>query len=227
MKDNITDWALEQYQTIYRDHTITKKDIFYYTYGILHHQGYRAKYKNHLVRGLPNIPLAPDFRSFERAGRALAKLHLNFDMGRRYDLGAPLRPIPDQPKKIKFAKKPNSGPGPAAVPDHSALVIDGMLVYNNLPEPRYRVNGRTPIGWFVDRYSFRPDKSSDITNWPLESKSGDEVRAIIERLVYVGVKSDSIISALPEEFEMDVEASQTVSDDQHQSDLDRYRKAAT
>ena len=35
----------------------------------------------------------------------------------------------------------------------------------------------------------------------MRTKSGDDVRAIIERLVYVGVESDVIISELPKEFE--------------------------
>ena len=35
----------------------------------------------------------------------------------------------------------------------------------------------------------------------MRTKSGDGVRAIIERLAYVGVESDVIISELPKEFE--------------------------
>ena len=37
MVDNITDFALEEYQNHYNDKKITKEDIFYYTYGLLHH----------------------------------------------------------------------------------------------------------------------------------------------------------------------------------------------
>ena len=105
MKDNITDWALEKYRTIYKDRSITKEDIFYYTYGILHSPGFRKKYQVFLKRGIPNIPMAPDFRAFERAGRALAELHLNYETGPRHDLGQPLNAIPDAPKKIEFGRR--------------------------------------------------------------------------------------------------------------------------
>lgn len=206
MKDNITDWALEQYHNTYDDQTITKEDIFYYTYGVLHHPGFRKKYQVFLVRGLPNIPMAPDFRAFERAGRELAKLHLNYDTCPRYDLGEPLHAIPDQPKKIVFGKKANDGPGGKTVIDQTILLLDGVTVYDNLPNTTYKVNGRTPIGWFKDRYGFRADTrgKSGNTNYPLEGISGGQVRAIIERLVYVGVASDRIIDGLShEEFEMD------------------------
>ena len=204
MKENITDWALEHYRTTYGDQTITKGDIFYYTYGVLHSSKFREKYQAFLVRGLPNIPMAPDFRAFERAGRELAKLHLNFETGPRHNLGGPLQAIPDAPQKIKFGKKRREGPGPKTTDDYSTLIIDGITIYGNLPDIHYKVNGRTPVEWFVDRYGYKRDNTTGITNYPLEGKSGEEVRAIIERLAYVGVESDRIIAALPEEFEMNV-----------------------
>ncbi len=219
MKDNITDYSLELYQKRYNDDSITKEDIFYYTYGILHHNGYRSKYQAFLVRGLPNIPMAPDFRAFERAGRQLANLHLNYEMCPRYDLGEPLSPIPDAPKKIAFGKKPNrtGSPGPKDKPDPSTIIIDGQKIYNNIPLINYKVNGRTPVGWFVDRYQYRENIESGITNYPLEGATGDETRAIIERLVYVGMESDNIITNLPTEFEMELE--------QEPTGLDKYYKA--
>jgi len=202
MKDNITDWALNRYKTIYKDDSITKEDIFYYVYGILHHNGYRQRYRKSLVRGLPHIPMAPDFRAFSEAGRNLAALHLNYSMGPRYDLGKPLKPIPNQPRQIKFSRKPNLGPGGKTIDDLSTLIIDDVKVYDNLPESNYKVNGRTPIQWFSVVYSFKRNKDSDIANWPLEGASGEIVREIVERLAYVGVESDRIIASLPAEFQM-------------------------
>lgn len=221
MKDNITDWALEHYRTVYKDDSITKEDIFYYTYGILHSPGFREKYQAFLVRGLPNIPVAPDFRAFEGAGRALAELHLNFETGPRHDLGEPLHAMPDAPQKIKFGKKKREGPGPKTADDPSTLIIDGITVYDNLPDINYKVNGRTPVGWFVDRYAYKRDGATGITNYPLEGKFGEEVRAIIERLVYVGVESDRIIDGLPAEFE-----TESLGQESEPSGLDRYAKAA-
>ena len=217
MKENITDWALRSYQNTYKNDSITKEDIFYYVYGMLHHSGYRAKYQSSLVRGIPHIPMAPDFDGFNAAGRKLARIHLNFDSedAPRYDLGEPVNPIPDQPKKIRFGRKPNPGPGPKTTFDLSTLIIDDVVVYDNLPEPRYKVNGRTPLQWFADRYGFSRHKASGNTNWPLERISGDGVRAIIERLAYVGVASDGIIDCLPPEFETEGAAEEPVG-------LDKY-----
>jgi ATP-dependent helicase/nuclease subunit A len=56
-RENITDWALEHFRRHYGDAKITKWDIFYYVYGVLHHPKYRAKYAENLKRELPRIPL--------------------------------------------------------------------------------------------------------------------------------------------------------------------------
>ena len=199
--DNITEQAIKTFRLHYDDSAMTRSDIFYYTYGLLHHPGYRNKYQASLVRGLPHIPMAPDFKAFRKAGRRLTKLHLEYEDGPRHNLGKPLNPIPDSPKSIKSGKKPNAGAGPQSVPDLSTLYVDGNKVYDSLPDVRYAVNGRTPVQWFADRYAFRTHKKSCITNYPLDGVRGEDVRAIIERLVHVGVKSDEIISELPEEFE--------------------------
>ena len=55
-RDNITDWALGQFQAKYGP-DVTKRDIFHYVYGLLHSPEYRERYKENLKRELPRIPL--------------------------------------------------------------------------------------------------------------------------------------------------------------------------
>ena len=55
-RDNITDWALGQFQAKYGP-DVTKRDIFHYVYGLLHAPEYRARYKENLKRELPRVPL--------------------------------------------------------------------------------------------------------------------------------------------------------------------------
>jgi len=78
-RENITDWALEHFRENYNDKKITKWDIFYYVYGVLHHPEYRAKYAENLKRELPRIPLAKDFWEFSKAGKELARLHIDYE----------------------------------------------------------------------------------------------------------------------------------------------------
>ncbi|PYX06076.1 MAG: hypothetical protein DMG88_19555 [Acidobacteria bacterium] len=55
-RENITEWALEQFRTGYGDPSITKWDIFHYVYAVLHHPEYRKRYAANLRRELPRIP---------------------------------------------------------------------------------------------------------------------------------------------------------------------------
>jgi predicted helicase len=57
-RENITDWALEQFRAHYHDPSITKWDIFHYIYAVLHHTDYRERYAANLRRELPRIPFA-------------------------------------------------------------------------------------------------------------------------------------------------------------------------
>ena len=54
---------------------ITKKDIFYYVYGVLHSPEYRTRFASDLKKMLPRLPFTretADFFAFSQAGRDLA-----------------------------------------------------------------------------------------------------------------------------------------------------------
>ena len=196
MKDNITDAALRIYQTIYNDESIAKQDIFYYTYGILHHPGYRDKYAAFLVRDLPRIPFAPNFRLFVEAGTELANMHLNWESYPRYDLGEPLRTIPDHPYRMDFGKGGK---------DRTKFLVDNKLVYDNLPEVNYTVQGHSPHGWLT----YKRKKHPHINTYQFRYLTGEQIRIMLEKLIHVGLASDKIIGRLEiEEFEMDIDITQ-------------------
>src|SRR5262249_11679571 len=52
--ENITRWALEQFRSRYEDKSITKWDIFYYIYAVLHHPEYRTRYAQPQARAAPH-----------------------------------------------------------------------------------------------------------------------------------------------------------------------------
>jgi predicted helicase len=65
---------------------LTKWDIFYYVYGLLHHPEYRTKYAANLRRELPRIPISPDFWIISDCGKQLADLHVNYEQAAEYNL---------------------------------------------------------------------------------------------------------------------------------------------
>ena len=81
-RDGISDYILEKAKKQYKDPGITKEEIFYYVYGILHNPDYRKIFSNDLKKMLPKIPLVDniaDFWSFSKAGKKLADLHLKYE----------------------------------------------------------------------------------------------------------------------------------------------------
>lgn len=193
-KINLTDSALSVYQNFYNDKKLTKEDIFYYVYGILHHTEYRKKFYNNLRRELPRIPMATKFRTFRDAGKALSDIHLNFDTCKRYDLGKPKNKF-DVVISIRFGSKKENN---KRVKDTSVLQINKIIVFDNIPSVQYTVNGRTPLEWVIDRYKITTDKDSGIVNDPCNHVN---IISVIERAIYVGIESDKIIQNLPKEFE--------------------------
>lgn len=81
-RHGITDEGLKHFRTAYPTEEISKDDIFYYVYGILHSADYRERYADNLGKELPRMPrvrTAADFWAFSRAGRALGDLHVGYD----------------------------------------------------------------------------------------------------------------------------------------------------
>ena len=197
-QENIMDATLREYQTHYKDTKISKLDIFYYVYGMLHHPEYRKKYANNLSRELPHVPMAPDFWKFSKSGEKLADLHLNFETCQRYDLGKPKAKFGNL-EKMAFAKMKKDG---KQIPDKTKLKINGIEIFENVPRIDYTVNGRTPLEWIIDRYRFATDADSGITNNPCEGMTEQKTIEMVERMIFVGIQSDKIISDISkEEFE--------------------------
>ena len=107
-QENITDWALTAFRKHYGDESISKWDIFHYTYGILHHPIYREKYQANLKRDLPHIPFAEDFKGFANAGAQLADIHVNYESQPKYDglrfIETPDMPIDWRVEKMKLSR---------------------------------------------------------------------------------------------------------------------------
>ncbi len=195
-RDNITDAALAEYRNHYNNPAISKLDIFQYVYGILHHPGYGKKFANNLTRELPRIPMAPDFAAFRNAGKNLADLHLNFETCVRHSLSAP-QFFPTKFSKLSFGTGNDPGTG-RKVKNTTVLRADGVVLFDKIPQTTYKINGRTPLEWVVDRYKITTNKENGIINDPC---TGTDIVAVIERAVYVGLESERIIKTLPKEFE--------------------------
>ncbi len=198
--DNITDHALHTFREHYGDESITKDAIFDYVYGMLHAREYGTRFANDLSKGLPRIPFAPDFRAFERAGRDLAVLHLEYETCDEYPLElvtAGSEPLQSEhyrltTRAMRYADK-----------ERTELIVNDHVRLRGIPAEahEYEVNGRSPLGWFIDRYRIKQDRRSGIVNDPNGwfEKPEDLIPAI-RRIVHVSVETVRIVAGLPTPF---------------------------
>lgn len=186
---------------------IAKVDIFYYVYGILHSPEYRERFASNLKKELPRIPLAEDFVAFCRAGRELARLHLDYE---EIEPWASIEEDgdsvdPGRTVKMKFGKCKKSEENPKGQ-DMTVLHVSEGMTLRNIPLEAYDyvVNGRSAIGWLMDRYQVKKDKASGIVNDP--NDYSDDPRYIVnlvERVVTVSVRTMEIVRQLPALSEKD------------------------
>lgn len=180
---------------------VAKVDIFYYVYGILHSPEYRERFASNLKKELPRIPLAEDFVAFCRAGRELAHLHLDYE---EIEPWASIEEDgdsvdPGRTVKMKFGKCKKSEENPKGQ-DMTVLHVSEGMTLRNIPLEAYDyvVNGRSAIGWLMDRYQVKKDKASGIVNDP--NDYSDDPRYIVnlvERVVAASVRTMEIVRQLP------------------------------
>ncbi|WP_396584049.1 DEAD/DEAH box helicase [Bartonella grahamii] len=209
-RDALTDEGLAYFKAAYPSEVITKDNLFYYVYGILHSEDYRARYAHNLSKQLPRIPTVKkveDFWAFVTAGRKLGDLHMNYEEVEPYPVtykqGDPRTWVISDEKSfyrveaMKFA-------GKRGAIDKSTVIYNAHITMQNIPLEAYEyvVNGRPALEWVMERQIVKTDKASGLVNdancyavetvgnpaYPLE---------LFQRVITVSLETMKIVRSLP------------------------------
>lgn len=206
-RDGVTDWihttARKQYGS-----EVTKEDIFYYVYGILHSPDYRTAFAADLKKSLPRLPLvdsADDFWTFSDAGRKLAELHLNYETIEPYR-GCVVSYAASTTKgdSINYrVDKMCFGKIDSKTADKTTIHYNNSITIENIPLEAYEyvVNGKSAIEWIMERYRIKTDPASGITNdpndWAKEHNDEKYIFNLLLRIINVSIQTMEIVKALP------------------------------
>ncbi len=186
--DNITDWGKQQFISHYQNSKITKEEIFYYTYGILHNPFYLKKYEINLKRELPRLPFYNNFFQWVTWGKTLMELHLDYEAIAPYSL------------RIQEESKPKDNPKTKlrAIPENGKIIIDENTSLLDIPAIawEYKIGNRSALHWILDQYKEKKPRDPTIAekfNVYKFAEYKDQVIDLLKRVCTISVKTVEII----------------------------------
>lgn len=195
-RENITDWALKQFQEQYGE-SVNKWDIFHYVYAMLHHPQYRERYAENLKRDLPHIPLLASVEAYQtavRIGMILMNLHIDYEQQEPYALTQQEDPsVPFGQLHIVEKMK--------LTPDRSAVIVNKGLTLAGIPDAcfRYRLGNRSALEWVIDQYQVSKDVRSGIASDPNRQDDSEYIVRLVKQVVTVSVKTVELVDQLAQE----------------------------
>ena len=216
--ENITDWALGQFQKHYKDKKITKEDIFHYVYAVLHHPAYRAKYEINLKREFPRIPFYEGFGQWAEWGKRLMELHLGYETIEPFQLErvetpsalsgtSPKSAGMKTPKSSSSADLGEAGRGSVvtrlmARKERGEIEIDSVTTLRGVPAEawEYRLGTYSALEWILERYKEKKPKDPTIAekfNTYQFAEYKEQVIELLGKVCTVSVETIKIIKEMP------------------------------
>ena len=209
-RDGLSDAGLKHFQATYPNATISKEDIFYYVYGLLHSADYRARFADNLSKQLARIPAVKqeaDFWAFVDAGRKLGDLHVGYETVEPYPVtykegDLRLTNIADPVAFYRVTQMKFGGKRPKL--DKRTVIYNDNITMTNIPLEAYEyvVNGKSALDWVMERQCVKTDKASGIVNdandYANETMSNPAYPLeLFQRVVTVSLETIKIVRDLP------------------------------
>jgi predicted helicase len=202
--ENVSETSLKIFQKTYKNiskRNITKNDIFYYIYGILHSKEYKKRFGHNLKKMLPRIPMSINFWDFKKAGEKLSNLHVGYEEVSPFSLEESVNSGFKKEKSYNISKMHFSKIN--GKDDKSTIIYNNDIKLSGIPLEayEYEINGRSAIEWVMDRYQISTDKDSGLINnpndWCEETEDAEYILNLIKKITTVSIETIKIVNKLP------------------------------
>jgi len=186
---------------IQNDNIITKQDIFYYVYAVLHHPAYRKKYELNLKREFPRIPFYDNFPQWCKWGEQLMQLHISYENVQTYPLertdityNKENTALTEKLSKAKLKADKATG----------EIELDSITKLSGIPKLawEYKLGNRSALEWVLDQYKEKKPGDPTIAEKFNTYKFADYKEHVIEllkKVCTVSVETMKIIREMPGE----------------------------
>ena len=198
--DNITSHAVEVVRAQFGD-AVSREDIFYATYALLHAPTYRVKFAENLKRELPRLPLdalpldAPAWRQLVAIGRALGDLHVGYESAALY----PLINRDTTPDGVPFSFRVEKM---RWRDDKGTLIVNSSIELSGFTAEMfdYRLGNRSALDWVVESYRVKTDARSGLVSDPNRDDDKRFILDLIARVATVSLETSKLVGQLPALF---------------------------
>lgn len=196
--DNITGFALDAVRAQFGE-AVSREDIFYAVYALLHAPTYRAKFAENLKRELPRLPLdelklsGAGWELLVETGRTLGDLHVGFESVKPFALSA--HDTTPEGKTYSFrVEKMRWLDGKSRLKVNDSIELSGFT-----PEMfAYKLGNRSALDWVVESFRVKDDKRSGLTSDPNREQEPRFILDLIGRVARVSLETQELVARLPE-----------------------------
>lgn len=170
--------------------SISKEDVFYYIYAVLHNPAYKTKYELNLKREFPRIPFYNNFKQWSYWGKLLIDLHIDYEKVEPFELQTIEYKETENPKcKLKVDKL------------NGIIYLDENTSLLGIPKEawEYKLGNRSALEWVLDQYKESKPKDPTIAekfNTYKFANYKDHVIDLLKRVCTVSVETMKIIKSM-------------------------------
>ena len=160
-------------------------------------------FKNNLIKDFPKIPIAKNYLDSDKIsqiGKELGDLHLNYENAKKHKSQLVIKPNKLNKKDLYKVEKMKINRNK----DIFDIVYNSYIEIKNLPLEilDYKISGKSPVEWVIDRQMIKIDKKNDIINDANDyandiMKNSAYPLELLQKIITLSIETAKLVNTLP------------------------------